>query len=183
MGEAALLFQIVVRPAAQRRHGVAGEEVRGYPRFRRLQETALTPFSQNSKDDPCSGSPQAQPGQSNPSGWLVFNSVRAPEIGAPDSSRRLPTLFKAPQPPAAFDALPMKPFLLMILLSRPILKRLPRGLPFVKSASRSAQPALCQCIIVQCTHALKSGSPETVERRKGGRRCRKLTGVNTWDCV
>ena len=35
------------------------------------QATALAPFSQNSKDDVCFGSGQAQPGQSNPAGWFM----------------------------------------------------------------------------------------------------------------
>ncbi|MNL18288.1 hypothetical protein D3C87_1394300 [compost metagenome] len=78
--------------------------------------TALTPFSQNSKEEPCSGSPHAQPGQSNPSGWFAFSSVRAPEIGAPDSISRLPTLLSAPQPPAAAEALPMKSVLLIVVI-------------------------------------------------------------------
>ena len=73
----------------------------------------LTPFSQNSNEDPCSGSPQAQPGQSKPSGWLAFKSARAPEIGEPLSKSRLPQLFSAPQPPAALERSPMKTVLPM----------------------------------------------------------------------
>ncbi|MFB2604359.1 hypothetical protein ACE04B_20530, partial [Rhizobium phaseoli] len=53
------------------------------------------------------GSPHAQPGQSNPSGWFAFSIVRAPEIGIPLCSNCLPQLFKAPQPPAAADFFPM----------------------------------------------------------------------------
>ena len=37
--------------------------------------TALAPFSQNSKDDLCSGSGHAQPGQSKPSCWFTILSV------------------------------------------------------------------------------------------------------------
>jgi hypothetical protein len=35
------------------------------------QVIAFAPFSQNSKDEVCLGSGQAQPGQSKPSGWLA----------------------------------------------------------------------------------------------------------------
>jgi len=40
------------------------------------QVTALTPFSQNSKDEVCFGSGQAQPGQSNPCGWFMLRRPR-----------------------------------------------------------------------------------------------------------
>ncbi len=36
------------------------------------QVIALAPFSQNSNEEVCLGSGHAQPGQSNPSGWLAF---------------------------------------------------------------------------------------------------------------
>ncbi|WP_234711263.1 hypothetical protein [Sinorhizobium medicae] len=36
---------------------------------------ASAPFSQNSKDELCFGSGQAQPGQSNPSGWFAFGGL------------------------------------------------------------------------------------------------------------
>ena len=42
------------------------------------QATALAPFSQNSKDEVCLGSGQAQPGQSKPSGWLARMRVLPP---------------------------------------------------------------------------------------------------------
>ena len=42
---------------------------------------ALAPFSQNSKWVVSAGSGQAQPGQSNPSGWLSFSSVLADRAG------------------------------------------------------------------------------------------------------
>ena len=36
------------------------------------QATALAPFSQNSNEDVCFGSGQAQPGQSKPCGWFML---------------------------------------------------------------------------------------------------------------
>lgn len=53
-------------------------------------DTALPPFSQNSKDDVCFGSGQAQPGQSKPSGWFMRLSVAAPFSATPCSTRCSP---------------------------------------------------------------------------------------------
>ena len=64
------------------------------------QATALAPFSQNSKDEVCFGSGQAQPGQSKPSGWFMRSSVALPLIGMPCSVSAWPVACSAPQPPA-----------------------------------------------------------------------------------
>ncbi len=64
------------------------------------QATAFAPFSQNSNDEVWRGSGQAQPGQSKPSGWLVFSSARVLVPGAPCSRTMRPAAASASQPPA-----------------------------------------------------------------------------------
>jgi hypothetical protein len=67
------------------------------------QATALAPFSQNSNDEVCLGSGQAQPGQSKPSGWLARSRVLPPSITVAWSLSAPATAFSAPQPPAALS--------------------------------------------------------------------------------
>ncbi len=55
-------------------------------------DTAFAPFSQNSKEDVCLGSGQAQPGQSKPLGWLTLNKAITSCFTA---------ICQGPQPPAA----------------------------------------------------------------------------------
>ena len=62
--------------------------------------TALAPFSQNSKELVCFGSGQAQPGQSNPSGWFIDSSDLPPLTIALSSRNAFATACNAPQPPA-----------------------------------------------------------------------------------
>jgi hypothetical protein len=64
-------------------------------------DTALAPFSQNSKDEVWRGSGQAQPGQSKPAGWLTR---RRAEVSRPTAIWLLTaraTAASAPHPPAA----------------------------------------------------------------------------------
>ena len=49
MGQATLLLEVVVVPAAQFADGVLGEEFRGAAAVVNSQSVALAPFSQNSK--------------------------------------------------------------------------------------------------------------------------------------
>jgi hypothetical protein len=64
------------------------------------QATALAPFSQNSNELVCFGSGQAQPGQSNPSGWFIDRSDLPPLTIALSSRSAFALACKAPQPPA-----------------------------------------------------------------------------------
>src|SRR5688572_14499767 len=65
--------------------------------------TCLAPFSQNSKCERSrSGSGQAQPGQSTPPGWLIFNRVRTPRISPISDETVFSVAFIAGSPPAAF---------------------------------------------------------------------------------
>lgn len=72
MNKLAMVIQgVVVQPAQLagaypcKREGSARLSVASH-------DTALTLFSQNSKEESCSGSPQAQPGQSKLSGWFAL---------------------------------------------------------------------------------------------------------------
>jgi hypothetical protein len=66
------------------------------------QAIALPPFSQNSNEEVCLGSGQAQPGQSKPCGWFMRLSVAAPFTGTPCSSKASLSALSAPQPPAGW---------------------------------------------------------------------------------
>src|ERR1700675_394694 len=55
-------------------------------------ETALAPFSQNSNDEVCFGSGQAQPRQSNPCGWFILRRPRVSFTIASDQERHLQQL-------------------------------------------------------------------------------------------
>src|SRR6202043_72055 len=63
-------------------------------------DTALAPFSQNSNELVCFGSGQAQPGQSNPSGWFIDSSDLPPLRIALSSRSAFAVACNAPQPPA-----------------------------------------------------------------------------------
>jgi hypothetical protein len=63
-------------------------------------DTALAPFSQNSKDEVCFGSGQAQPGQSKPEGWFIRINARVSSAIAIWSLIARATAPRAPQPPA-----------------------------------------------------------------------------------
>ena len=65
------------------------------------QDTAFAPFSQNSNDEVCFGSGQAQPGQSNPCGWFMLRRPRVSFTTAIWLRRASATAFRAPQPAAA----------------------------------------------------------------------------------
>jgi len=69
-------------------------------RFVSLKETALAPFSQNSNELVCRGSGQAQPGQSNPSGWFIDSSTFEPFNAMLCSRSAWAVACNAPQPPA-----------------------------------------------------------------------------------
>src|SRR5882757_9541788 len=64
------------------------------------QDTALAPFSQNSKEEVCLGSGQAQPGQSKPSGWFCLSSRPAPATELREQASAAAVARSAPQPPA-----------------------------------------------------------------------------------
>jgi len=67
---------------------------------REFQAAALARFSQNSKELVCFGSGQAQPGQSNPSGWFIDKSDLPPLRSALGSRNAFATSWTEPQPPA-----------------------------------------------------------------------------------
>jgi hypothetical protein len=101
MGDAALRFEPMIGFRPKLGDGVCSKELRIVTRLAvASQTTALAPFSQNSKLDVCLGSGQAQPGQSNPSGWLVLSSVAAPSAIRCSLRSDLATERSDPQPPA-----------------------------------------------------------------------------------
>ena len=64
------------------------------------QVTALAPFSQNSNEEVCLGSGQAQPGQSKPLGWFIRKSARVFGLVPISCRTARATAAKAPQPAA-----------------------------------------------------------------------------------
>ena len=77
LGEPALLAEPVVGSPGQVADRMDAKKSAVTRRSVASSATALAPFSQNSRRVVSCGSGHAHPGQSNPSGWLTRNIVRA----------------------------------------------------------------------------------------------------------
>jgi hypothetical protein len=102
MGKPSFVFQRVIRPSSSVTLWAA-KNSGGTRFFVASQVTALAPFSQNWKAVLCFLSGQAQPGQSNPVGWLVRSSVREASSACIWVAIALAVARNAPQPPAGLS--------------------------------------------------------------------------------
>lgn len=75
------MLKVMIGPCAQLGDVMFGEKSKCASRLGGFRCDGFHTVSQDSNDDPISGSPHAHPSQSNLSGWFAVNIVSDPDRG------------------------------------------------------------------------------------------------------